>query len=112
MATPWEFAASIERGSRPAKRAFTEAAETTLNAGGALAVLQEDVDLAKLPAFFQDFALIETEAISRYDFEPLLVPGLLQTEGMHGPSSLLTALRSTARSSSSTSKPDSADRSC
>lgn len=75
-----ELVASVERGRRPAKRAFTEGAEATLNAGGALATLQDDVDLAKLPAFFQDFAQIETEAISRYDFEPLLVPGLLQTE--------------------------------
>ncbi|MEV8342093.1 helix-turn-helix domain-containing protein [Streptomyces niveus] len=75
-----ELVAKIEQGRRPAKTAFSEAAETTLNAGGTLAVLQDDVDLAKLPAFFQDFALIETEAISRYDFEPLLIPGLLQTE--------------------------------
>ncbi|MEU3185350.1 helix-turn-helix transcriptional regulator [Streptomyces sp. NPDC006923] len=75
-----EQVASIEQGRRPAKSAFTEAAETALNAGGTLAVLQDDVDLAKLPAFFQDFALIETEAVSRYDFDPLLIPGLLQTE--------------------------------
>ncbi|MET4922757.1 helix-turn-helix transcriptional regulator [Streptomyces sp. PSRA5] len=75
-----ELVASIEQGRRPAQAKFTEAAETALNAGGTLTVLQDDVDLAKLPAFFQDFALIETEAVSRYDFEPLLIPGLLQTE--------------------------------
>ncbi|MCI3224194.1 helix-turn-helix transcriptional regulator [Streptomyces sp. NP-1717] len=75
-----ELVASIEQGRRPAQAKFTEAAETTLNAGGTLSVLQDDVDLAKLPAFFQDFALIETEAVSRYAFEPLLIPGLLQTE--------------------------------
>lgn len=75
-----ELVASVEQGRRPAKAAFTEAAESTLHAGGTLAVLQDNVDLAKLPAFFQDFALIETEAVSRYDFEPLLIPGLLQTE--------------------------------
>ncbi|MFD6992060.1 Scr1 family TA system antitoxin-like transcriptional regulator [Streptomyces sp. NPDC059943] len=75
-----ELVASVEQGRRPAQAKFTEAAETTLNADGTLTVLQDDVDLAKLPAFFQDFALIETEAVSRYDFEPLLIPGLLQTE--------------------------------
>lgn len=75
-----ELVASVEQGRRPAQAAFTKAAEATLHADGTLAVLQDDVDLAKLPAFFQDFALIETEAISRYDFEPLLIPGLLQTE--------------------------------
>ncbi|MFE3601402.1 Scr1 family TA system antitoxin-like transcriptional regulator [Streptomyces sp. NPDC059142] len=75
-----EQVASIEQGRRPAKSAFTDAAETVLKAAGTLAVLQDDVDLAKLPAFFQDFAKFELEAVSRYDFEPLLIPGLLQTE--------------------------------
>ncbi|WP_326810688.1 helix-turn-helix transcriptional regulator [Streptomyces scopuliridis] len=72
--------ASIEQGRRPAKSAFTDAAEVRLKAGGTLAVLQDDVDLAKLPLFFQDFALIETEAVSRFSSDPLLIPGLLQTE--------------------------------
>jgi hypothetical protein len=76
----YEQVASIEQGRRPAKAAFTDAAERVLDAGGALRVLQEEVDLAKLPAFFQDFALIETEAVSRFSYDPLLVPGLLQTE--------------------------------
>jgi len=65
---------------RPAKSAFTQVAERVLSARGALFALQEDVDLAKLPAFFQDFALIEMEAVSRFEFEPLVIPGLLQTE--------------------------------
>ncbi|MFJ5150030.1 helix-turn-helix transcriptional regulator [Streptomyces sp. NPDC088353] len=76
-----EQVASIEQGRRPAKAAFTEAAERVLGAGGVLAELQEDVDRAKLPKFFQDFASIEAEAVSRFDYDPLLVPGLLQTEG-------------------------------
>ncbi|MFR9758232.1 Scr1 family TA system antitoxin-like transcriptional regulator [Streptomyces sp. TR06-5] len=75
-----EQVASVERGRRPAKQTFTEAAETTLEACGALRVLQEDVDHAKLPAFFRDAALLESEAISRFSYDPLLVPGLLQTE--------------------------------
>lgn len=76
----YEQTASIEQGRRPAKAAFTDAAERVLSAGGALAVLQDDVDRAKLPAFFWDFASIETEAVSRFSYDPLLVPGLLQTE--------------------------------
>jgi transcriptional regulator with XRE-family HTH domain len=75
-----EQIASAEQGRRPAKIAFTDAAERVLGAGGALRVLQEDVDRAKLPGFFQDFASIETEAVSRFSYDPLLVPGLLQTE--------------------------------
>jgi transcriptional regulator with XRE-family HTH domain len=75
-----EQVASIEQGRRPAKAAFTKAAEEVLGAGGTLQVLQEDVDLAKLPVFFRDVAAIEIEAVSRFSYDPLLVPGLLQTE--------------------------------
>ncbi|MGA5372378.1 helix-turn-helix domain-containing protein [Streptomyces griseoincarnatus] len=75
-----EQVASVEQGRRPAKAVFTEAAERVLDAGGALRVLQPDVDRAKLPLFFQDFALLEAEAVSRFSYDPMLVPGLLQTE--------------------------------
>ncbi|AJP04260.1 DNA-binding protein [Streptomyces cyaneogriseus subsp. noncyanogenus] len=75
-----EQVASVEQGRRPAKTAFTEAAERVLKAGGALRVLQEEVDRAKLPSFFQDFASIEVDAVSRFSYDPLLIPGLLQTE--------------------------------
>lgn len=75
-----EQVASVEQGRRPARPAFTEAAERVLDTGGALRTLQEDVDLAKLPLFFQDFALLESEAVSRFSYDPLLIPGLLQTK--------------------------------
>lgn len=76
----YEQVASVEQGRRPAKASFTEAAERALAAGGALRVLQENVDLAKLPLFFQNFALLEAEAVSRFSYDPLLIPGLIQTE--------------------------------
>jgi transcriptional regulator with XRE-family HTH domain len=76
----YEQTASVEQGRRPAKVDFTEAAERALEAHGALLALQEEVELAKLPKFFQDFAKIETEAVSRFEYEPQMVPGLLQTE--------------------------------
>jgi transcriptional regulator with XRE-family HTH domain len=75
-----EQVASVEQGRRPAKAAFTAAAERVLEARGVLEVLQDEVDRAKLPRFFRNFALIEAEVVSRFDYEPLLVPGLLQTE--------------------------------
>ncbi|MET9825022.1 helix-turn-helix transcriptional regulator [Streptomyces sp. NPDC006349] len=75
-----EQVASVEQGRRPAKAAFTEAAERVLESGGALRVLQGDVDRAKLPLFFRDFASLEAEAVSRFSYDPMLVPGLLQTE--------------------------------
>lgn len=71
---------SVEQGRRPAKAPFTAAAERVLEAGGALQVLQEEVDFTKLPAFFRDFVLIEMEAVSRCSYDPLMIPGLLQTE--------------------------------
>jgi transcriptional regulator with XRE-family HTH domain len=75
-----EQVASVEQGRRPAKAAFTDAAERALAAGGALRALQEDVDRAQLPAFFQDVAALEQEAVSRFSYDQLVIPGLLQTE--------------------------------
>ncbi|CAM5402261.1 hypothetical protein SHIRM173S_12573 [Streptomyces hirsutus] len=75
-----EQVASVEQGRRPAKEAFTEAAERVLDARGVLEVLQPDVDRAKLPRFFRNFAAVEAEVLSRFSYDPLLVPGLLQTE--------------------------------
>ncbi|MGW3661221.1 helix-turn-helix domain-containing protein [Streptomyces sp. NPDC005151] len=75
-----EQVASVEQGRRPAKDAFTVAADRVLAAGGVLEVLQDEVDRAKLPKFFRNFALIEAEVASRFSYDPLLVPGLLQTE--------------------------------
>ncbi|SDG26890.1 helix-turn-helix domain-containing protein [Streptomyces griseoaurantiacus] len=76
-----EQVGSVEQGRRPAKAAFTRAADRVLEAGGVLEVLQDEVDRAKLPRFFRNFALIEAEVVSRFSYDPLLVPGLLQTEG-------------------------------
>ncbi|MFB7595344.1 Scr1 family TA system antitoxin-like transcriptional regulator [Streptomyces sp. NPDC056160] len=75
-----EQVASVEQGRRPAKAAFTAAAERVLGAGGVLEALQGEVDRAKLPRFFQNVALLEVEALSRFSYDPLLIPGLLQTE--------------------------------
>ncbi|MGV9871517.1 helix-turn-helix domain-containing protein [Streptomyces cellulosae] len=76
-----EQVASVEQGRRPAKATFTRAADRVLEAGGVLEVLQDEVDRAKLPRFFRNFAVIEAEVVSRFSYDPLLVPGLLQTEG-------------------------------
>lgn len=75
-----EQVASIEQARRPAKLAFTAAAERVLDSGGVLDAMQEDVDLAKLPLFFQDFAQIEGDAVSFFWYGNHVVPGLLQTE--------------------------------
>lgn len=75
-----EQVASVEQGRRSAKAAFTVAADRVLEARGALEVLQDEVDRAKLPRFFRNFAQLEADAVSRFSYDPLLIPGLLQTE--------------------------------
>ncbi|MBT2400389.1 helix-turn-helix transcriptional regulator [Streptomyces sp. ISL-100] len=77
----YEQTASIEQGRRPAKARFTERAEEVLGAGGVLAALQEEVDLARLPRFFRNYAVLEAEALSFFWYGGYVVPGLLQTEG-------------------------------
>ncbi|MDH2411447.1 DUF5753 domain-containing protein [Streptomyces chitinivorans] len=57
------------------------AADRALGARGVLEVLQDDVERAELPRFLRNFALLESEALSRFSYDPLLVPGLLQKEG-------------------------------
>ncbi|WP_432747174.1 helix-turn-helix transcriptional regulator [Streptomyces sp. JH002] len=71
---------AVERGRRAPKAPFIDGVESVLNAGGVLKAIQEDIDRARFPARFRDFAKWEQEAFSLYSYEPLVVPGLLQTE--------------------------------
>lgn len=75
-----DHCASVEQGRRPAKAEFTARAEDAVGAGGVLQELQEEVDRAQLPAFFRDFATLEADAVSRLSYDPMLIPGLLQTQ--------------------------------
>ncbi len=75
-----EQVASVEQGRRPAKLAFTRAVEHALEAGGTLLALQDQVDMARLPTFFHDFASLEADAISFCWYGGYVIPGLLQTE--------------------------------
>ncbi|AUH45096.1 helix-turn-helix domain-containing protein [Streptomyces sp. CMB-StM0423] len=75
-----DHCASVEQGRRPAKAEFTERAEEVVEAGGVLAELQDEVDFAQLPTFFRDLATLEKEAAIRFSYDPLVIPGLLQTE--------------------------------
>ncbi|WP_326796120.1 helix-turn-helix transcriptional regulator [Streptomyces sp. NBC_01808] len=75
-----DHCASVEQGRRPAKAEFTERAEEVVEAGGVLAELQDEVDFAQLPTFFRDLATLEKDAVVRLSYDPLTIPGLLQTE--------------------------------
>ncbi len=75
---------AIELGHRPATEPVTLDLEATLDSGGALAQLRDQMrnvlSYQAFPAWFQDWALKEALATSLRWFEPLVVPGLLQTE--------------------------------
>jgi len=75
---------AIELGRRPATPTVTLDLEAALKTGGALAQLREEMrnvlSSHAFPAWFQDWALKEAEARTLRWFEPLVVPGLLQTE--------------------------------
>jgi transcriptional regulator with XRE-family HTH domain len=75
---------AIELGERSATPQVTGDLEAALATGGVLAKLREEMrdglGYQAYPAWFQDWALKEAEATTLRWFEPLVVPGLLQTE--------------------------------
>jgi len=75
---------AIELGQRAPTTEVTQDLERVLAADGALSRLREEIgdglSYQAFPAWFQDWAQKEAEAVTLRWFEPLVVPGLLQTE--------------------------------
>jgi len=75
---------AIELGDRSATDQVAADLDTALDTGGALAELREEMrnglGYLVFPAWFQEWAQKEAEATTLRWFEPLVVPGLLQTE--------------------------------
>jgi transcriptional regulator with XRE-family HTH domain len=75
---------AIELGERAATVQVTGDLERVIQAGGALLELREQMAEAlgyqAFAVWFQDWVHREAEAVRLRTFEPLLVPGLLQTE--------------------------------
>jgi transcriptional regulator with XRE-family HTH domain len=75
---------AIELGQRAATAEVTQDLERELSADGALTRLREEIGdglgYQAYPSWFQDWLVSEREAKRLRWFEPLLVPGLLQTE--------------------------------
>jgi transcriptional regulator with XRE-family HTH domain len=75
---------AIELGQRVATADVTEDLERVLAADGALSQLREELGdglgYQAYPSWFQDWLVSERDAKRLRSFEPLLVPGLLQTE--------------------------------
>jgi transcriptional regulator with XRE-family HTH domain len=72
--------AKIETARRVPSRDFAERCDAVLNSGGTLARLWPLASREALPRWFRPFAELEQEATSIRTWEPLIVPGLLQTE--------------------------------
>jgi transcriptional regulator with XRE-family HTH domain len=75
---------AIELGQRAATAEVTEDLERELSADGALTRLRDEIGdglgYQPYPSWFQDWVAGEREAKKLRWFEPLLIPGLLQTE--------------------------------
>ena len=72
--------AHVETGSRAPSLDFAGRADEALHTGGLFTRLQPFVRREAYPAWFRDWVEIEREAASLRWFEPLVMPGLLQTE--------------------------------
>ncbi len=74
---------AIELGQRAATAEVTEDLERVLPADGALTRLREEIGdglgYQAYPSWFQEWLVSEREAKKLRSFEPMLVPGLLQT---------------------------------
>ncbi|MGW3495149.1 helix-turn-helix domain-containing protein [Streptomyces sp. NPDC001020] len=76
----YEYVKSMENGRRRPTLRLLQVADQVCGAGGKLVAAQEYLKPEPFPARSQEFMAIEAEAISFFCYEPLLIPGLLQTE--------------------------------
>ncbi|MEU8202747.1 helix-turn-helix transcriptional regulator [Streptosporangium sp. NPDC049046] len=78
------FSASLigftERGQRRAGRSFMEHYDEAVGAGGELVRLWEHITRSASPRWFRSWLEIEQDAHFLHTWQPLIVPGLLQTE--------------------------------
>ncbi|MBC6460843.1 helix-turn-helix domain-containing protein [Actinomadura sp. HBU206391] len=71
----------IETGKRTPALRFAEGCDRLFNTNGYFSRLRERIEqMPSYPSWFGPWAKAEREAISLHNYEPLLVPGLLQKE--------------------------------
>ncbi|MFI6760696.1 Scr1 family TA system antitoxin-like transcriptional regulator [Micromonospora sp. NPDC050417] len=70
----------IENGDRRPSADFARRCDTVFDTGGFFARIQRLISRDTMVAWFREWAGIEAEATALRGFEPLYVPGLLQTE--------------------------------
>jgi transcriptional regulator with XRE-family HTH domain len=72
---------AVENGQRPPTHDYLVAVDSALRTGGLFERLLDGlVSLDQAPVWFRDWLIIEREATLIRWFEPMIVPGLLQTE--------------------------------
>lgn len=76
----YEAVKSMEQGRRKPTRRVLEIADDMCEAGGKLRAATEYLEPEKYPARTHEFMQAEASAIALHSYQPLLVPGLLQTE--------------------------------
>ncbi|MFF1515440.1 helix-turn-helix domain-containing protein [Streptomyces sp. NPDC058305] len=76
----YEYVKSMENGRRRPTLRLLQIADQVCGAGGKLVAAQEYLKPEPFATFSQDFIRYESEAIALSSYEPLLIPGLLQTE--------------------------------
>ncbi|OEV02884.1 helix-turn-helix domain-containing protein [Streptomyces oceani] len=72
--------ASVEQGRRVPQQELIERVDEALAAGGLLRAGGAYLVEARFPSWFQDFALLEADAVSLYLYSNHIIPGLLQTQ--------------------------------
>ncbi|MFJ4845332.1 MULTISPECIES: Scr1 family TA system antitoxin-like transcriptional regulator [unclassified Streptomyces] len=75
-----ETVRSMELGRRRPMLRLLQVADHLCGAGGKLVAAQEFLKPEKFPERTREFMQAEAEAVALYGCEPLLIPGLLQTE--------------------------------
>ncbi|GHC68759.1 helix-turn-helix domain-containing protein [Streptomyces cinnamoneus] len=76
----YESVKSMEQGRRRPSVRLLEVADEMCGAKGLLVAARDYLQPEKEPSHHREFMAIEAEAIAVSSYEPLLVPGLLQTE--------------------------------
>ncbi|GAA3722003.1 helix-turn-helix transcriptional regulator [Spinactinospora alkalitolerans] len=70
----------MERGTRAPRRDHSESLDTALSTGGFLTRLWEELTNQRdVPAWFRDALLLERRATELREYQPVLIPGLLQS---------------------------------
>jgi hypothetical protein len=73
---------SFETGHRPPRREYAVKADTVLGAEGNLDALWLECNQeGEIPASWRDFAKVERKATEIRQYQPIVIPGLLQTSG-------------------------------